>query len=121
MASNQENSQDTNAPDTNAPDTSERDVTRGITIMRGIIRDRDRGLTYNVAWNDDDQLIGSNAAKLTSYIGTLVRMHIPISTPKWKSESLDEGKEKIWTEIKVPYMVVVICFILTIMCLNYLY
>ena len=44
MASNQENSQDANVPE----DTSEKDITRGITIMRGIIRDRDRGVTYNV-------------------------------------------------------------------------
>src|ERR1051325_7894400 len=102
--------------------TSEKDITRGITIMRGIIRDRDRGVTYNVDWNNDDQLIGSNSAKLTNYIGTLVRMHIPITTPRWKKGELDEAKEKIWTEIKVSYMVVVICFILTIILfLNYIY
>ena len=117
MTSNQENSQDANALD----DTSEKDITRGMTIMRGIIRHRDRGVTYNVDWNDEDQLIGSNAAKLTSYIGTLVRMHIATTTPGWKREEMVEGKEKIWTEIKVPYVVVVIFFILTIMCLNYLY
>src|ERR1051325_6723196 len=115
MASNQDTS--ANVPQ----DTSEKDITQGITIMRGIICDRDRGVTYNVDWNDEDQLIGSNDAKLTSYIGTLVRMHIPITTLRWKRGELDEGKEKIWSEIKVPYMVVVICFILTIMCLNYLY
>ena len=105
MASNQENSQDANAPE-NAPEntsekTSEKDIKRGITIMRGIIRDRDRGVTYNVDWNDNDQLIGSNAAKLTSYIGTLVRIHISITTPRWKRGELDEGKEKVCAEIKV--------------------
>ena len=88
MASNQENSQDANAPD----DTSEKDITRGITIMRGIIRDRDRGVTYNVDWNDEDQIIGSNASKLTSYIGTLVLMHILITTPRWTREEVDIGK-----------------------------
>src|ERR1044072_7612573 len=98
MASNQENSQDANVPE----DTSEKDITRGITIMRGIIRDRDRGVTYNVDWNNEDQLIGSNVAKLTSYIGTLVRMHILITTPRWKRRELDEAKEKIWIEKKVP-------------------
>src|ERR1051325_4505081 len=102
MASNRDNSE--NVPQ----DTSNKDITRGITIMRGIIRDRDRGVTYNVDWNNDDQLIGSNSAKLTSYIGTLVRLHISITTPRWKKGELDEAKEKIWTEIKVPYMVVVI-------------
>src|ERR1043165_3711218 len=118
MASNQDTSE--NIPQENVPqDTSEKDITRGITIMRGIIRDRDRGVTYNVDWNNEDQLIGSNAAKLTSYTGTLVHMYILITTPRWKGGELDEAKEKIRTEIKVPYMVVVICFILTIMCLNY--
>ena len=125
MASNQDNSENVpqgDVPQDNVPqDTSDNDITRGITIMRGIICDRDRGITYNVDWNNDDQLIGSNSAKLTSYIGTLVRMHIPIITPRWKKGELDEAKEKIWTEIKVSYMVVVICFILTIMCLNYIY
>ncbi|XP_058741714.1 uncharacterized protein LOC131614102 [Vicia villosa] len=49
MASNQENSQDRDAPDTNPPaDTLAREVARGITIMRGIIRDRDKGLIYNL-------------------------------------------------------------------------
>src|ERR1051325_12079467 len=130
MASNQDNSENVpqgdvpqdNVPQDNVPqDTSDKDIARGITIMRGIIRDRDRGIMYNVDWNNDDQLIGSNSAKLKSYIGTLVRMHIPITTPRWKKGELDEAKEKIWTEIKVSYMVVVICFILTIMCLNYIY
>ncbi|CAI8614764.1 unnamed protein product [Vicia faba] len=97
MASNQDNE---NALENTQENTSEKDITRGITIMRGIIRDRDRGVTYNVEWNDNDQLIGSNAAKLTSYIGTLVRIHIPIITPRWKRGELDEAKEKVWTEIK---------------------
>lgn len=127
MATNQENaqenSQDRDAPDTNPPadDTSAREVARGLTIMRGIIRDRDRGVVYNLAWNADNQVIGPNAAKLTSYLGTLVRMHIPISVPKWnmRCEVLQDKKDMIWAELKVSYMVVVI--ILTIMCLNYLY
>src|ERR1051325_9860997 len=105
MASNKDNSE--NVPQGDVPqDTSDKDITRDITIMRRIIRDRDRGITYNIDWNNDDQLIGSNSAKLTSYIGTLVRMHISITTPRWKKGELDEAKEKIWTEINVSYMVV---------------
>ncbi|KAI5424484.1 hypothetical protein KIW84_030605 [Lathyrus oleraceus] len=95
MASDQENSQDANAPD----DTSEKEITRGITIMKSIIRDRDKAVTYNVNWNADNQLIGSNAAKLASYIGTLVRMHIPITTTRWSNKELGSAKDKIWTEI----------------------
>src|ERR1044072_3046961 len=90
MASNQDNSENVpqgDIPQENVPqDTSDKDITRGITIMRGIIRDRDRGVTYNVDWNNEDQLIGSNAAKLTNYTGTLVRMYIPITTLRWKRE-----------------------------------
>ena len=117
MASDQENSQDANAPD----DTSKKEITRGITIMKSIIRDRDKAVTYNVNWNADNQLIGSNAAKLASYIGTLVRMHIPITATRWSNKELGSAKDKIWTEILVQYMIVYIFFILTIMCLNYLY
>ncbi|XP_050915383.1 uncharacterized protein LOC127130412 [Lathyrus oleraceus] len=97
MASDQENSQDANAPD----DTSEKEITRGITIMKSIIRDRDKAVTYNVNWNADNQLIGSNAAKLASYIGTLVRMHIPITATRWSNKELGSAKDKIWTEILI--------------------
>ncbi|KAI5437160.1 hypothetical protein KIW84_023327 [Lathyrus oleraceus] len=80
-------------------DTSEKEITRGITIMKSIIRDRDKAVTYNVNWNADNQLIGSNAAKLASYIGTLVRMHIPITATRWSNKELGSAKDKIWTEI----------------------
>src|SRR3954464_3369163 len=98
MASNQENSQDGDAPNTNPPpDTSSKEVARGITIMKGIIRHRDQGLIYTLEWNYDNQPIGPNSAKLTSYIGTLVRLHIPVSVAKWylKSKDLDERKDMI--------------------------
>ena len=107
MASNEENPQDTHAPDTNPPvdndqTTAERDIARGITIMSRIIRDRDRGHIYDLQWNHTDQTTGPNAAKFKSYIGTLVRLHIPITVKTWKNKDLKEGKDKIWSEIKVP-------------------
>src|SRR3954463_6327837 len=100
----QENSQERVASDTNAPpDTEAKEVARGITIMKGIVRHRDQGLVYPLDWNSDKQAIGPNSAKLTSYIGTLVRMHIPVSTPKWtlKSKALEEKKDAIWKELQV--------------------
>src|SRR3954462_4095714 len=100
----QENSQERDAPDTNAPpDTEAKEVARGITIMKGIVRHRDQGLVYPLEWNSDKQAIGPNSAKLTSYIGTLVRMHIPVSTPKWtlKRKPLEEKKDAIWDELQV--------------------
>ncbi|XP_058725492.1 uncharacterized protein LOC131596766 [Vicia villosa] len=99
----QENSQERDAPDTNAPpDTEAKEVARGITIMKGIIRHRDQGLVYPLEWNSENQPIGPNSAKLTSYIGTLVRMHIPISVAKWnmKSDDLDNKKKAIWEELQ---------------------
>ncbi|XP_058781919.1 uncharacterized protein LOC131656177 [Vicia villosa] len=102
-ANSQENSQERDAPDTNAPpDTEAKEVARGITIMKGIIRHRDQGLVYPLEWNSENQPIGPNSAKLTSYIGTLVRMHIPISVAKWnmKSDDLDNKKKAIWEELQ---------------------
>src|SRR3954468_8215821 len=81
--SQERDAQERDAPDTNAPpDTEAKEVARGITIMKGIIRHRDQGLVYPLEWNSENQPIGPNSAKLTSYIGTLVRMHIPISVAK---------------------------------------
>jgi len=102
--SQERDAQERDAPDTNAPpDTEAKEVARGITIMKGIVRHRDQGLVYPLDWNSDKQAIGPNSAKLTSYIGTLVRMHIPVSTPKWtlKSKALDEKKDAIWDELQV--------------------
>ena len=120
MASNQENSHDTNDAN-DSVQNAEREITRGLTIMKGIIRARDKGIKYDVHWNAEEQLIEPNGAMLTCYIGSLVRQHIPITCDNWRNPALQSGKEKIWTEIQVPYMIDVICFLLTIMCLNYLY
>ncbi|XP_050881702.1 uncharacterized protein LOC127085189 isoform X1 [Lathyrus oleraceus] len=35
-----------------------------------------------------------------SYIGFLVRQHIPITCDNWRSPDLKVGKEKIWSEIQ---------------------
>ena len=44
------------------------------------------------------------AAFMQRLCGTLARMHISITTDRWTNADLDSGKEKIWTDIKVPYM-----------------
>src|SRR3954466_3507233 len=82
-ANSQENSQERDAPDTNAPpDTEAKEVARGITIMKGIIRHRDQGLVYPLEWNSENQ---------------------PISVAKWniKSDDLDNRKKAIWEELQV--------------------
>src|SRR4051812_35345073 len=102
--SQERDAQERDTPDTNAPpDTEAKEVARGITIMKGIIRHKDQGLVYRLEWNSENQAIGPNSTKLTSYIGTLVRMHIPVSVAKWnlKSLELDAKKKAIWDELQV--------------------
>ena len=72
--------------------------------MKKVIRYRDRGILLNVHWNECGQLIEPNGATLTSFIGALVRNEVPITCDKWRNKQLNEAKEKIWSEIKVPYV-----------------
>src|SRR3954469_21439455 len=106
--SQERDDQERDAPDTNAPpDTEAKEVARGITIMKGIIQHRYQGLVYRLEWNSENQPIGPNSAKLTSYIGTLVRMHIPVSVAKWnlKSLELDAKKKRYGTSFRyISYM-----------------
>lgn len=92
----------------------EREIKRGITIMKRIIHDRDRGIKYDVNWNSTGQLIEPNASELTSYIGSVVRREVPITCDNWRDKKLDDTKDKIWREIQVPY---VMLFFLLRLCL----
>ncbi|KAI5408754.1 hypothetical protein KIW84_054551, partial [Lathyrus oleraceus] len=65
-----------------------------------IIRARDKGVKFEVHWSAEDQLIEPNGSMLASYIGFLVRQHIPITCDNWRSPDLKVGKEKIWSEIQ---------------------
>ena len=80
----------------------EKDIRRGITIMKSIIRDKDRGVKYDIHCNQENQLIEPNGSKLTSYIGFLVRREVPITFDHWNKKELKPAKDKIWSEIKVP-------------------
>ncbi|XP_050914308.1 uncharacterized protein LOC127129021 isoform X1 [Lathyrus oleraceus] len=68
--------------------------------MKSIIRARDKGVKFEVHWSAEDQLIEPNGSMLASYIGFLVRQHIPITCDNWRSPDLKVGKEKIWSEIQ---------------------
>ncbi|KAI5441465.1 hypothetical protein KIW84_010802 [Lathyrus oleraceus] len=78
----------------------EKEIKRGLTIMKSIIRARDKGEKFEVHWSAEDQLIEPNGSMLASYIGSLVRQHIPITCDNWRSPELKVGKEKIWPEIQ---------------------
>ena len=99
MASNQEDTQETH--DTNEAQNVESEIKRGITIMKSIIRARDKGIKFEVHWSDENQLIEPNGSMLSSYIGSLVRQHIPITTDNWRDPKLKSGKDKIWADIQV--------------------
>ena len=116
MASNEEHPHDDsiNDGDNDGGKSSkgvEKEIKRGKTIMKNIIRDRDRGIKYDVHWSPTGQLIEPNGSKLTSYIGTIVRREIPITCDEWRDGTLDDAKNKIWSEIQV----------ILIMSLNYDY
>lgn len=103
MASNQEDTHETH--DTNEAQNQaqnvESEIRRGITIMRSIIKGRDKGIKLDVHWNDQNQLIEPNGSKLSSFIGSIAREHIPITCDNWRNPALKAGKDKIWHEIQV--------------------
>lgn len=82
MASNQDDTHDASGSGNNV----EKEIKRGLTIMKSIIRERDKGIKYDVHWSVEDQLIEPNDSMLASYIGSLVRQHIPITCDNWRSE-----------------------------------
>ncbi|KAI5423840.1 hypothetical protein KIW84_030168 [Lathyrus oleraceus] len=96
MASNQDDTHDASGSRNNV----ENEIKRGLTVMKSIIRARDKGEKFEVHWSVEDQLIEPNDSMLASYIGFLVRQHIPITCDNWRSPELKVGKEKIWSEIQ---------------------
>src|ERR1051325_1307533 len=83
----------------------EKEIKQGKTIMKNIIRDRDRYIKYDVHWSPSDQLIEPNGSKLTSYIGTVVRREISITCDEWRDDKLD----KLKTKSGVRYMYFKLC------------
>ncbi|KAI5417170.1 hypothetical protein KIW84_041968 [Lathyrus oleraceus] len=96
MASNQDDTHDASGSRNNV----EKEIKRGLTVMKSIIHARDKGEKFEVHWSAEDQLIEPNGSMLASYIGFLVRQHIPITCDNWRSPELKVGKEKIWSEIQ---------------------
>ncbi|KAI5436302.1 hypothetical protein KIW84_022683 [Lathyrus oleraceus] len=96
MASNQDDTHDASGSRNNV----ENEIKRGLTVMKSTIRARDKGEKFEVHWSAEDQLIEPNGSMLASYIGFLVRQHIPITCDNWRSPELKVGKEKIWSEIQ---------------------
>ncbi|KAA0045609.1 uncharacterized protein E6C27_scaffold243G001190 [Cucumis melo var. makuwa] len=56
---------------------------RGPTEMKEITRARSKGQRLVIEFNELGQAIGQNATKLKSFIGTIVRFHVPITYSGW--------------------------------------
>ena len=110
MASNQDDTHNESGSRNNV----ENEIKRGLTVMKSIIRARDKGEKFEVHWSAEDQLIEPNGSMLASYIGFLVRQNIPITCDNWRSPELKVGKEKIWSEIQVLTIYCYMFFLLTI-------
>ena len=105
MVSNEEKSHDASNNDGNeSVHDVENDIRRGITIMKNIISKRDKGIKYDIHWNPENQLIEPNGSMLVSYIGSLMRREVPITCDDWRNRELKPAKNKIWSEIQVPYV-----------------
>ena len=107
---NQDDTHDANGSRNNV----EKEIKRGLTVMKSIIRARDKGEKFEVHWSAEDQLIEPNGSMLASYIGFLVRQNIPITCDNWRSPELKVGKEKIWSEIQVLTIYCYMFFLYTI-------
>ncbi|KAA0046954.1 uncharacterized protein E6C27_scaffold230G001320 [Cucumis melo var. makuwa] len=78
--------------------------TRGPTGMSEITRVSCDGHKRVVEYNELGQPIGESATKLKSFIGTTVRVHVPISYQSWKDVST-ELKDKIYELIEGGFVV----------------
>ncbi|KAK3228600.1 hypothetical protein Dsin_000481, partial [Dipteronia sinensis] len=68
---------------------------RGLTKL-GMIQSGDKRLS--VTFNERGQLVSKNSKKFSSYLGVIVREHVPIGLEDWPS--VDSNREdELWTLI----------------------
>ena len=82
----------------NDPGQPKRQKHRGPTKMKHIARDptaRER-----VDFNDMGEPVGQGSVKLSSYLGPLVREHVPVTFEDWRKVS-EEIKTVIWKSVQV--------------------
>lgn len=78
----------------------EKKRTRGSTQMHRITRLQQDGGKIVLEFDNKGNALGREGDDLQSYIGTLVRKHIPINITTWKNVP-KLLKDKIWAEITV--------------------
>ena len=76
--------------------------TRGQTKMRDIAMDP--GNRVHVDFTDKGQPCGPGSVKLSSYLGPLVREHVPVTLDNWHYLS-EKIKMILWKSIQVFYVI----------------
>lgn len=74
---------------------------RGPTKMKNIAKDPN--VRERVEFNGRGQAIGPRSVTLSSYIGTLVREHVPFTISDWRKVS-DELKTVLWKSVQVKFL-----------------
>jgi hypothetical protein len=118
---NQDDTHDANGSRNNV----EKEIKRGLTVMKSIIRARDKGVKFEVHWSAEDQLIEPNGSMLASYIGFLVRQHIPITCDNLEKSGIEGWQRKNMVRDTGTYHILLYVFfvdyLLTIYCYNITY
>ncbi|WVZ25066.1 hypothetical protein V8G54_003610, partial [Vigna mungo] len=95
----------TTPPEDDIPSPNEAKGKKGIVIMKKIIRARSEGKKLEVSWNAKGQPIEPGGINFISYLGSIVRAHVPIIYDDWKDSSLDAYKQIIWNDIQLTFNV----------------
>ncbi|WVZ12005.1 hypothetical protein V8G54_016535 [Vigna mungo] len=80
------------------PSPNEAKGKKGIVMMKKIIQARSEGKKRG-------QPIEPGGTNFISYLGSIVRVNVPITYDDWKDSSLDAYKEIIWNNIQLTFNV----------------
>jgi len=79
--------------------------TRGITKMGDVILLRNQGSKHPVEFSDTGVPLGRIGKKLMSYVGCVVRHHVPIDIKDWRDVP-KEMKNNIWDDLSVSKFII---------------
>ena len=80
---------------------------RGPTKMKHIARDPNA--RERVEFNDFGDPVGEGSVKLSSYLGPLVREHVPVTFDDWRKIS-EEVKTVLWKSVQVTFSYYIFTF-----------
>ena len=76
---------------------------RGMTRKVMVIKNRSKGIKLLIKYNQDGIFVGDTSVHLTSYLGVLARIMVPIRYKDWRDVPI-QLKEKLWDSIEVTYL-----------------